>query len=100
VNGWRIWALVLGAIVGLCGLVLLRFAGGPMLLILGLLMVVTAALEPIYGRADGAPKGPHWRATDERFIDPQTGKLVTVWFDPQTGGRRYVEEGKEMPPST
>lgn len=91
-NGWRIWALVTGAIVALCGLFLLRFAAGPMVLILGLLMVVTSALEPIYGRANGMPRGPRWRRTDERFVDPETGKLVTVWFDANTGERRYVDE--------
>lgn len=89
------WALVLGAGIALVGLLLLRFAAGPMVLILGLLIVVTAALEPIYGRADGTPRGPHWSPTDERFIDPETGKLVRVWFDAKTGDRRYVDEEAE-----
>ena len=36
------------------------------------------------------PPGPAWQATGERFIDPETGKLVDVYFDPHTGERRYV----------
>ena len=34
--------------------------------------------------------GPEWVATDERFVDPETGKLVTVFYHPATGERRYV----------
>ena len=39
--------------------------------------------------AAGAP-GAGWQATGERFVDPETGKLVTVYFHPRTGERRYV----------
>jgi hypothetical protein len=38
---------------------------------------------------DRAP-GPGWQATSERFVDPDTGKTVTVFFNPATGERRYV----------
>jgi hypothetical protein len=34
--------------------------------------------------------GPDWEATDERFVDPETGKLVTVFYKPATGERRYI----------
>ena len=34
--------------------------------------------------------GPDWQRTDERFVDPETGKLVTVYFHPATGERRYI----------
>ena len=34
--------------------------------------------------------GPDWTATGERFVDPETGKLVTVFFHPGIGERRYV----------
>ncbi|MGE5269503.1 MAG: hypothetical protein ACM3JG_07505 [Thiohalocapsa sp.] len=39
--------------------------------------------------ADTSP-GPDWEQTDERFVDPETGKLVTVYFHPRTGERRYI----------
>jgi O-antigen/teichoic acid export membrane protein len=38
----------------------------------------------------GAKPGPGWEETGERFVDPETGKRVTVWFHPETGERRYV----------
>ena len=34
--------------------------------------------------------GPDWLATDERFVDPETRKPVTVYYQPSTGERRYV----------
>lgn len=37
-----------------------------------------------------APPGDPWRATAERFVDPASGRLVTVWEDPRTGRRAYV----------
>lgn len=33
---------------------------------------------------------PTWEATDERFLDPQTGETVQVFYDPCSGERRYV----------
>lgn len=35
---------------------------------------------------------PGWEATGERFIDPETGKQVTVYYDPKSGQRQYVKE--------
>ena len=43
-----------------------------------------------YKRLGAAPPGPGWERTGERFVDPETGRLVTVWFHPATGERRYV----------
>src|ERR1700744_6133257 len=42
--------------------------------------------KPLAGRAPGLG----WNATDERFLDPETGKMVTVYFNAATGERRYV----------
>jgi hypothetical protein len=39
--------------------------------------------------APGHP-GPGWVATDERFVDPDTGERVTVFYQPSTGERRYI----------
>jgi len=38
---------------------------------------------------DASP-GPGWQATGERFVDSESGKTVTVYFNPATGERRYV----------
>lgn len=93
-TGWRGLALVAGAILAICGVALWLSGGGPFLLIASAVILATAVLEPIYGKANGAPKGAGWRPTDERFIDPETGELVTVWYDPATGDRRYVSDAE------
>ena len=41
--------------------------------------------------ADNGP-GRDWVATPERFVDAETGRLVTVFFNPTTGERRYVAD--------
>jgi hypothetical protein len=32
------------------------------------------------------------QATDEVFIDPETGRRMRVWYDPSTGKRDYRPE--------
>jgi hypothetical protein len=44
-----------------------------------------------YGAVQRAPHEGGWQETSERFIDDASGKPVSVWFDPRTGERRYVE---------
>jgi hypothetical protein len=90
--GWRGWALTAGVLLGVCGVALWASGGGWMLLILGAVVIVTVLLEPVYGRATKRPLGGNWHPTDEKFVDPESGKLLTVWFDPATGDRRYVED--------
>jgi hypothetical protein len=43
-----------------------------------------------YRPLDGDRPGPDWIATGERFVDPETSKMVTVFYKPTTGERRYV----------
>jgi len=57
------------------------------------------ASEPVTqppSRAGGDPPGTalprDFQRTDERFLDPSTGVLMRVWFDPNTGERRYLPE--------
>ena len=92
----RIFLYIVGAaLVGIgallvhagCG----RFAAPP--LGAGLVLLIGLAVEhwryqPL---ADRSP-GPGWVATDERFVDPETGKLVRVYHQPATGERRYVAQ--------
>lgn len=40
-----------------------------------------------------APPSP-WRPTEERFVDPESGALVRVFFNPDTGERRYIAENR------
>jgi len=56
-----------------------------------LILLVGLAIERWrYKPLGNRTPGPGWKATDERFVDPETGKLVTVYFQPSTGERRYI----------
>ncbi|MGH7736735.1 MAG: hypothetical protein ACREMP_02515 [Candidatus Tyrphobacter sp.] len=60
------------------------------LFVVGALILIGTIFERRY-----RPKlksGGDWQATGERFVDPTTGKLTEVRYDPKTGERRYVED--------
>ena len=38
---------------------------------------------------------PGFERTEERFVDPTTRVVHVVWFNPQTGERRYQPLGRE-----
>ena len=63
----------------------LRLAVPGIILLLALL-VERWRYKPLKSRRPG----PDWLLTDERFVDPESGKLVTVFYKPSTGERRYV----------
>lgn len=46
---------------------------------------------------DRMPEGKGWSRTGERFIDPGTGKTVTVYVKSFTGERAYVAENIGTP---
>jgi hypothetical protein len=56
-----------------------------------LLLAFGCLAERSYHGVQTAPEG-RLRRTGERFVDPETGRPVTVWSDPVTGERRYVED--------
>ena len=92
-------ASVLGlGIVLVAAAVLPVFAGWPALIPLaftGAVLVLVIVFErPVYKPDEAARPGPPWQQTDERFIDPETGKPVTVFVKPETGERRYVQTGE------
>ncbi len=63
-----------------------------------LLLVVGILFERRhYKRVLDAPPGADWVATSERFIDPETGAELLVYFNPKTGGRAYVRS--KAPPT-
>ena len=41
---------------------------------------------------DKVPDGKGWTRTAERFVDPKSGRTVTVYVKPLTGERAYVAE--------
>jgi hypothetical protein len=43
-----------------------------------------------YERRTGGRPGQAWQLTGESRIDPDTGEIIRVWFDPESGERREV----------
>ncbi len=43
------------------------------------------------GHGDADAPAPDWQATNERFRDPRTNRVMRVWVDP-AGGRHYIAE--------
>jgi hypothetical protein len=57
----------------------------------GLVLVGAVAFERWrYKRLQEDPPDGRWIATDERFIDPESGKRVAFFYDTASGERRYV----------
>lgn len=83
------------AIVGGVLLIAAGFAFPTGIDLLGAGVIVTLALlferrgyRPRVNRANG-----QWESTDERFIDPTSGHLIEVRYNPESGERDYVDIG-------
>ncbi len=109
----RIIVAVVGVGIFAVGLLIVT-AGGPTVaagiwpLVLGGGIVIAAVLERQRYRSEtadrtgeqagpggGEPAGlpPQFRPTEERFIDPTSGRVMRVFLDEQSGERRYKAEG-------
>jgi hypothetical protein len=90
----RTIAAIIGGVLaaGALGLAILRcFAPAGMLAVWAAILLVGLLIERWrYKPLAGRQPGPDWQQTDERFVDPETGKLVTVYFHAATGERRYI----------
>lgn len=98
-SGVRLAVLVVSG--GLFALTLTAFrfapfpAGLPALIMLGLVFLGTLFESYRYKRLHQSGPPPGWQDTGERFRDPETGKRVAVFYNPDTGERMYVgEEGR------
>lgn len=72
--------------IGGCTLGLVFRLAVPGVILLFALLVEHWRYKPLNSRHPG----PDWLPTDERFVDPESGKLVAVFYKPSTGERRYV----------
>jgi hypothetical protein len=69
-------------------------AAGWRLALFGLILIAAGIIERWrYKRLGNRHPGAGWVATAERFVDPESGQLVTVYYRPATGERRYVAGG-------
>ncbi|MFC3651054.1 hypothetical protein ACFONN_05825 [Dyella humi] len=63
----------------------------PQLIFGGLLLVVGLAIERWrYKPLLRTGPDPRWKDTGERFVDPGSGQLTAVYFDPRNGERHYI----------
>ena len=63
------------------------------LLIWGAILLAAVLYERFrYKPLEQAAPSDGWQRTSERFVDPDSGKTVTVYLQPGSGERQYVEE--------
>lgn len=91
----RAFVLLIAAALIVCGLILLVssrtiWPAGAELLGIGVLFAVGVLFERHYRTRVDTNRGT-WQKTGERFVDPTSGKLVEVRYNPQTGERDYRE---------
>jgi hypothetical protein len=88
----RVALLAVGALLVLAGLALWALGvrpGALQLVGVGGTLVIALLIERWrYHRP--ATAGRHFTPTGERFVDPESGRVVEVLYDAQTGERRYV----------
>jgi hypothetical protein len=74
--------------------------GSPIVLYLfvnGAVVIAALLLERGRYRPPVSASGP-WQETGERFVDPSSGELMRVRYNPQTGARDYVPATPDPPP--
>lgn len=79
------------AIIGAIALALAGVITGLVfyLFINGVIVIAALLLEGGRHRPAVSPGG-RWEETGERFVDPSTGQLMKVRYDPKSGARDYV----------
>jgi len=91
----RLVVLGFGCVV-FCAAVVVGFLtpAGPAMIgpaIFGALIIVGTMVERFrYKPLRTTMPGPGWRLGAERFVDPETGKIVQVWHKDSTGERLYA----------
>ena len=88
--------LTVGILLLLAGVFLLDESVGISLWLFGVggaITVGTLLERVIYKPLLSGSPGPGWVKTAERFVDPDTGQPVDVFYNPATGERQYVSQG-------
>jgi hypothetical protein len=65
----------------------------------GLILFAAVMLERWRYQRTAKPAKAEWQSTDERFVDPETGVLTQVMYDPHSGERIYrpIVDADESP---
>jgi hypothetical protein len=90
----RLAVLLLGIALLMAGVIALGYGvpGIPLWLLVagGVITVGTLGERVLYKPLRREKPGPGWVKTTERFVDPDTGKTVEVFYQPTSGERQYV----------
>ena len=68
-------------------------AGRPVAIWGGLMLLAVLLERWRYVSARG-PLSPDWVRTEERFVDPESGETLRVFYNPKTGERRYEKSAE------
>jgi len=94
--------LIIACLLIAAGVLVFALGGGAAgfgALLAGLVLLLGILFERWRYRNEPPPANARWQKTSERFTDPQSGRVVEVLYDPQSGERRYVEaDGTPWPP--
>jgi hypothetical protein len=95
----RLAVLVLGIALLIAGVIALGY-GAPatplwLLAVGGVITVGTLGERVLYKPLLRKKPGPGWVKTTERFVDPESGRTVDVFYEPSSGERQYVSQGPE-----
>jgi uncharacterized membrane protein HdeD (DUF308 family) len=81
--------IILGVAALLSGIIARSFV----FMFWGVVLIVSLIIERVrYKRLEQKSPGPGWERTTERFVDEETGAMVTVYVKPDTGERAYVRD--------
>lgn len=100
------WVIIVYGLLSLIGAAVLLFlvhAQFQLILYLavnGCIVVSAVFLERKRYRAHVDRTQGRWQPTGERFVDPATGRLMEVFYNPATGERDYREVTGQMEPSS
>jgi len=86
----RVALLVFASLMAVLGIGALAFGcAGWAPAIWGVLLLACVLFER-WRYTTPAPRGGNWQRTGEQFIDPESGQATEVFYDPDTGERRYA----------
>ena len=84
-----LFVVALGLLAVGLGVWLAGVRGAAPLVIWGAVLLVALFIERWRYRPSGGSRSSAWQLTSERFIDPETGRPMLVYYNPRTGERRY-----------
>ena len=93
---------VIGLLLSLTGVWLIPEGAakpGRQLLVTGGILIIALICERWRYRKSDTQKKGKWQLTGERFEDPETGEIVEVLYNPDTGERRYSAVSKPTDPN-